>query len=68
MTTGSAILDMIRAGFMSTPSSGLQKKPIPLVEMVRSAIVMISREVVQLGMISKIHISAAKTKSAITRC
>ena len=29
---------------------------------------MTSKEVVQFGMISKIHIRAAKTKSAITRC
>ena len=46
----------------------MQKKPIPLLETVSRAITITSTEVVQFGMISKIHIRAAKTKSAITRC
>ena len=41
---------------------------MPLSETVSNASTTTSREVVQFGMISVIHISAAKTKSAMTRC
>ncbi len=43
-------------------------KPRPLLETVRSITTITSREVVQLGMISNIHIRAANTKMAIMRC
>ena len=41
---------------------------MPLSDTVSREITITSREVVQFGMISQIHIRAAKTKSAITRC
>ena len=43
-------------------------KPRPLLDTVRSITTITSREVVQLGMISNIHIRAANTKIAIIRC
>ena len=68
MTTGSAMEDMIRAYGTRVPYFGSQKKPIPLLDTVKRAMTMTSSEVVQFGMISKIHISAANTNRAITRC
>ena len=41
---------------------------MPLFDTVSRAITITRMEVVQLGMISKIHISAAKTNRAMTRC
>ena len=41
---------------------------MPLLETVNRAMRITSREVVQFGMISQIHIRAAKTNKAMTRC
>ena len=68
ITTGSAIEDIILEGAISLPNSGLQNTPIPLVDTVRRRMVITSRDVVQLGIISNIHISAANTNRAMTLC
>ena len=68
ITTGSAIEDMMRAYGTSVPYCGSQKRPIPLLETVSREMTITRSEVLQFGMISKIHISAANTNRAITRC
>ena len=68
ITTGSAKEAMILLKLTSWPNFGSQKKPRPLSDTVKREITITSRDVVQFGIISKIHISAAKTKSAMTRC
>ena len=68
MTTGSAKEAIMLLKPTSSPYLGSQKNPRPLSDTVNREMTITSRDVVQFGMISKIHIRAAKANRAMTRC